>query len=593
MNFKEIKEAILFANEYLVSGFFNQMTLTATPIKSQGNETGQSVDIVSYLYDWSLSPMDDCSSEFNNTDFNHEPLNQFNEQLNHQLSKAQRTRLFYLLGDFGSGKSGVCKELIGKLYQTYEENRFTDTMAKPTLPVYFNLGLLTGIYGELEFANKSLAELIEVMFCVTGVPKVAGDDIIKLVRQYPCLVVFDGFDEAVQKLSKNQQNGFLNKLLSILPSMQYSKDLMRMLGKPVEESTIPDSPSRLVLSCRTQLFESTQEQTAFMEAFYHTEMSINGMLNYQAYQLDALSMASVQKSIKRDIAFINKQARNQYNKDKQNKDEQDELKQLNTSHPDCQAFLEYLVDLSISPLLLALAKSLIPSIQPSLDKTGTINSAEMFTDLISKVMQRDRVKSTINIKEKQQILGAIAIKLWQDRTSHISLENLRTYFFTHYREHRQLQLGIDTGRVELEIAMQDLHNAMLVRNQHDMYAFYHPLIGNYFLAVGLFEVVRQARQPDDLKHIADAIFQTDKHTKTLMDTLNIDGLIFVSQMVASLIIRGDMHSYDHVYHQWLSLCQLVANINQLDKQKNESAQQKALEMWTVVMGDDVPDSLEL
>lgn len=546
MNFKDTKEAIMFANEYLVSGgFFNQITLTASPIHHKNQTSEQSIDIVEHLYQWSLTPIN-------------------------KAKQNDRARLCYLFGDFGSGKSGVCKSLISKLYHTYEENRFTDTMAKPTLPLYFNLRLLTGIYGELDFANKSLAELIEVMFCVTGVPKIAGDDIIKLVRQYPCVVVFDGFDEAVQKLGKNQQNGFLNKLLSILPSVQYTKDLMRLLGQTVEESTIPDSPSRLVISCRTQLFESKQELTAFSEAYYHTEMSKNGIQNYQAYQLDALPATTIRQEIKRDIQLLNKQAQdNSLNKP------------LDTSHPDCHAFLQYLVDLSISPLMLSLAKSLLPNIQPALDTTGTINSADMFTDLITKLMQRDSAKSTINIKEKQKILGSIALKLWQDRAGNISLENLRSYFFDYYSDYQQLQLGINTGRVELETAMQDLHSSMLVRNDYDMYAFYHPLIGDYFLAVGLFELVRNSKNSDDLKQIANFVF-TNGTNEPLddTDTLPVDSLIFISQMVVLLIIRGDMHSYNHVYSQWLNLCEQVTSI------ENKLSQQKAMEMWELVIGDE-------
>lgn len=534
--FKDTKEAIQYANEHIVSaGFFNNITLTATPVDGHqhGQPLGQSVNIVEHLYDWSLTPI-----------------------------LQEKTRLFYLFGDFGSGKSGVCKQLVSKLYQSYEENRYTNTNVKPTLPLYFNLSLLTGIYTELDFANKSLAELIEVMFCVTGIPKVAGEDIIKLVRQYPCVVVFDGFDEAVQKLSKNQQNGFINKLLSILPTVQYTKDLMRISNQPVEESTIPDSPSRIVISCRTQLYESAQEQHAFTEAFYSTEMSINGIHNYQAYQLDPLPTSTVQKSFNSYIAQSNKALPTH--------------QQLNQNNDIVHAFLEYLVDLSINPLLLALSKSLLPTVQAQLEKTGTINSAHLFTDLITRLMQRDSSKSIINIKEKQKILGVLALQIWHGGTGFISLENLRQFFFEHYSNYRQIQLGINTGRIELEVALQDLHSAILMRDELDRYRFYHPLIFNYFLALGIFETVLHAKDKTSLTPIINMTIND-----LAQESLNEDSLIFISQMVYGLMLRRDINGYNHFYAQWLVVCEQVSEM--APEHKNH-----AEDMWDIVIGDDIP-----
>ncbi len=646
-SFKDTKDAIMYANEHLVTGdFFNNIILTAKPITDYsitdyplndaffsdnlGNNLGghigshidKHVDIVEYLYHWSLTPLSYNSNLGNNT----------GTGLDTVTDTGQSSRLFYLFGDFGSGKSGICKQLVSKLHEHYEASRYGDTMAKPVLPLYFNLRLLTGIYDELEFANKSLAELIEVMFCVAGIPKVAGEDIIKLVRQYPCVVVFDGFDEAVQKLGKNQQNGFLNKLLSLLPSVQYTKDLMRIIGQPVEESTIPDSPSRIVISCRSQLFESKQEQTTFTEAFYNTELSINGIHNYQAYQIDKLATATVKKNLQRYIYTMNKTL--------------PIYQQLDLTHEDSNTFVEYLLDLSINPLLLSLSKSLLPNVKPSLDKTGFINSAEMFTDLMSKLMQRDSGKGIINIKEKQKIFGKIALTMWQqcfqtgsqtgsqkvfqnglqkdskqydEQSSQqpipcISLENLRQFFFDHYKCYRQLQLGIDTGRVELEIALQDLHSSMIVRDNNDMYTFYHPLIFDYFLAVGIFETVMQSVTVNkmDSSNLLDSLLSNSFAVKgsaknsnidklAIINSLNADSLIFISQMLMSLIIRHDMHSYNHFYRQWLTLCEQVAGLDSEDSddkglaseslvsENNAQARDKAVEMWKIVMGEEVPE----
>ncbi len=601
-SFKDTKDAIMYANEHLVTGdFFNNIILTAKPITDYsitdyplndaffsdnlddnlGNNLGghigshidKQVDIVEYLYHWSLTPLSYNSNLGNNT----------GTGLDTVTDTGQSSRLFYLFGDFGSGKSGICKQLVSKLHEHYEASRYGDTMAKPVLPLYFNLRLLTGIYDELEFANKSLAELIEVMFCVAGIPKVAGEDIIKLVRQYPCVVVFDGFDEAVQKLGKNQQNGFLNKLLSLLPSVQYTKDLMRIIGQPVEESTIPDSPSRIVISCRSQLFESKQEQTTFTEAFYNTELSINGIHNYQAYQIDKLATATVKKNLQRYIYTMNKTL--------------PIYQQLDLTHEDSNTFVEYLLDLSINPLLLSLSKSLLPNVKPSLDKTGFINSAEMFTDLMSKLMQRDSGKGIINIKEKQKILGAIALTMWQQHsqssqtssqqlTHYISLENLRQFFFDHYKYYRQLQLGIDTGRVD-----------------------YHPLIFDYFLAVGIFDTVMHSANQSanqtlnqatnktteqmSASNLLDSLLSNAKNDLTvnksalafdklgsdklasdklgIINSLTIDSLIFISQMLMSLIIRHDMQSYNHFYRQWLTLCEQVAGLDSEDSDDEDLA----------------------
>ena len=100
------------------------------------------------------------------------------------------------------------------------------------------------------------------MLSSTGVTnKVSGDSIIKFIYEYPCLLIFDGFDEVGQKLNAQQQTVLLYKLLDIFSKSVYQQDLNR-LNKDSSQKNSSEVPinSRILISCLTHFFKNYAEQ---------------------------------------------------------------------------------------------------------------------------------------------------------------------------------------------------------------------------------------------------------------------------------------------------------------------------------------------
>ena len=229
---------------------------------TQQHQYEGAIDIVDLMYDWSTDTTD------------------------------VETRLFYLLGDFGSGKSTSCQMLTKKLMDNYNDKIAEDDThnSKPVLPIYLDLKkLLNAFSSQKDIAIEPISSLLETMLSSTGVTKkVSGDSIIKFINEYPCLLIFDGFDEVGQKLNAQQQTGLLNKLLEIFSKSVYQQNLNR-LNKDSSQKNSSEVPinSRILISCRTHFFKNYAEQEAFHQLYYRHEAGVSAgeVKNYQIYYL--------------------------------------------------------------------------------------------------------------------------------------------------------------------------------------------------------------------------------------------------------------------------------------------------------------------
>lgn len=423
---------------------------------TQQHQYEGAIDIVDYMYEWATN------------------------------TTGKETRLFYLLGDFGSGKSTSCQMLTKKLMSNYNQQK---PESRPVLPIYLDLKKLLNAFGKQEdIVTQSVNNLLETMLSISGINNnVSGSTIIQFVKEYPCLLIFDGFDEVGQKLNAEQQTGLLNKLIEIFPKSIYQKDLERLREDDdvKEQSTVPVN-SRILISCRTHFFKSYAQQEAFHQLYYRNETSISAgeIKNYQIYYLLPFTKEQIQSYL---INWLGKE------------DAEKAITFINNVHD--------LSGLSERPLMLNLIRDLLPELQEEFKTNPHINASTLYKLLFDKVGYRDNEKHLIPLDEKRKLLGRFALYLWQQGVTTLYVDDLDSWMLEHRNDYPQLSIKLNSGQYDPELILQDLHNAsLLVRDNDDEYRFAHTSFLEFFVAVGIFDTVIGS---DNTEQGFDSIFTRD------------------------------------------------------------------------------------
>lgn len=423
----------------------------------QPNQVSGSVDIVDYMVNWA-----------NQRD-------------------GQAERIFYLLGDFGAGKSTSCQMLTQTLMKQYNDN------ANNTLPIYLDLKKLLQAFNNDEIAKAPIAILLETMLRHTGIThtKVNGEDIVKYILEKPCLLIFDGFDEIGQKLDKQQQSALLTSLLNIFPNEVYQSDLLRLAGKQQANQNVIQS--RILISCRTHFFRDNAEQQAFVQLQYRHDISqtIENIKNYQLFYLLPFSKQQIENYL---------------------------VKWLGTDRGvQAVKFIETVHDLSglsERPIMLSMIRNLLPELEKEREHNQHINASTLYRTLFDQVGYRDTGKHIIPLDEKRLLLGQFALYMWQEKISSIDVEELDNWVISNADKYPKFNVLISTGKYDPSILLQDLHNAsLLVRDVDDDYRFAHTSFFEFFIAVGIFDAVINANES------FDEIFNHDKLSKEVMQFL--------------------------------------------------------------------------
>ncbi|WLP95342.1 hypothetical protein [Psychrobacter sp. M13] len=411
------------------------------------------------------------------------------------------TRLFYLLGDFGSGKSTSCQMLTKKLMDNYNDKIAKNDIydSPPVLPIYLDLKkLLNAFSNQRDIAIQPINSLLETMLSSTGVTKkVSGDSIIQFINEYPCLLIFDGFDEVGQKLNAQQQTGLLNKLLEIFPKSVYQQDLNRLNQDNSQKisSAVPIN-SRILISCRTHFFKNYAEQDAFHQLYYRHEAGVSAgeIKNYQIYYLLPFTKEQIQSYL---VNWLGKT------------DAEKALKFINNVHD--------LSGLSERPLMLNLIRDLLPELQKEFKNNPHINASTLYKLLFDKVGYRDNEKHLIPLDEKRKLLGRFALYLWQQGITTLHVDALDNWMLDNRNDYPQLNIKLNSGQYDPEVILQDLHNAsLLVRDNDDEYRFAHTSFFEFFVAVGIFDSVIHC---NNTEQGFDLIFNRDNLGKEIVQFL--------------------------------------------------------------------------
>lgn len=390
----------------------------------------------------------------------------------------QSQRVGVLLGDFGFGKTVSCQMLAAELCHLYETEG-----GSALLPIYLDLKAL-----QANIANhkdKPIEHLLESLLIETGYKlNIGGEEIITYIRENPCLVIFDGFDELGHHLSEIEQQSVYVNLLNIIPEEVYRKDAQRLQDVYADDEQLEGTvgttqlasvasvfPSKLLISCRTHFFNKLSREESFLGGSSRHALGDRGtgLKNVKRYIVAPFSKETVKRYLCQLLGEI---------------EGEKALTMLEQVHD--------LSELSTHPLMLSLITDQLPRLQALAAEKRTVNSATLYLHLFEAIGHRDDGKHIMRLSEKQELLAALALDMWRNSRTEISIKQLDRWFVYFANNHPVIGNQMQTSTDAVYKLMQDLCNAcLLIRNSDDKYRFAHTSYFEFFLALGIFENIRE------------------------------------------------------------------------------------------------------
>lgn len=121
-----------------------------------------------------------------------------------------------IFGELGMGKTTLCQRLTQELLAKRKQN------LKLPFPIYFDLRTVNTLQWDWKEGVPPLETIIEnalskIYNLSVDAVKISVDDIKRIAQQQGGLIIFDGLDEVMNRLTPDQSNAFIQQLWGILP----------------------------------------------------------------------------------------------------------------------------------------------------------------------------------------------------------------------------------------------------------------------------------------------------------------------------------------------------------------------------------------
>jgi WD40 repeat protein len=371
------------------------------------------------------------------------------EALHRWAEDANAPSLFALLGEYGMGKSVTCERFYEELRaKKHEDNSRRDTML-------FNLKDLT-----LANGVPTLAETIDEC-AARGWPGARRGDInldfVWEKMRTGAVIIFDGLDEVLVKLTAAQGQSFTNSVLQLATEYR---------------ARHPEgAPARLLIACRTQYFRSLDSQRTH---FLSQHRSGTHAQDYRALELLPFRPDQVEGYLKRTLPS----------------EDTGRLMELIRS-------VHNLEELSQRPYTLKLIRDFIPEIEAERAAGREINGVTLYRKMVNGWLERDAGKHHIRPEDKQSLAAHLAAHLWRSRAFAIPVADLENWLHLWLQD--QPALAARYARLSAEQLEEDLRTAtFLARQDGDdpskgEFRFAHASLQEYFLAEYLLMTARENR----------------------------------------------------------------------------------------------------
>ncbi|HMR50666.1 MAG TPA: NACHT domain-containing protein, partial [Arachnia sp.] len=348
---------------------------------------------------------------------------------------------FALLGEYGMGKTVTTQRFARHLRERRE--------ADPRIPLslYFDLREVTGLKKKVPTLKKIVTEVMGRTW-----PAEDGEDYtyrsFRTWLQEPAVVIFDGLDEVLVKLTEGDGQTFTRTLLSILSPPP---------GRPIP---------KVLISCRTQYFRTLRDQR---NHFTGQERGNVRADSFRAMVLLPFDEAQVVTYL--EAAFPGD-------------DPQRLLDTVRSVHN--------LNELTKRPYTLSLITAYLPEIERDRARGKPVCGVTLYRRTAQSWLDRDEGKHQIKAHHKPALAAHLAAYLWISRQQALPASEIERWFYEWLDSDRVLSRryrDVDPDRLE-----EDLRTATFLTRvdsgSDSAFRFSHTSLQEYFLAEYLLDAVR-------------------------------------------------------------------------------------------------------
>jgi|APEBP8051072433_1049376.scaffolds.fasta_scaffold00900_4 WD40 repeat protein/nucleoside phosphorylase len=370
--------------------------------------------------------------------------------LRHWLQDPAAPRLFALLGEYGMGKTITCQLLAKQL----DEERQNDP-TRP-IPLYFDLRHVTGLRERVPKLHEALEECMSRGWLDDGSSE--GYTLANIHRwvAQSAVIIFDGLDEVLVKLTEADGKVFTDNLLKLIVDAK-----ARAQG---ERRTLQ---LKVLITCRTQYFPNLQAQNS------HFTQSERGEFSADRYRAMVL------------LPWREKQVRRYMSHALPGMDLDRLLEMVRSIHN--------LQELTQRPYTLKLVTEFIPEIENDRAAGRTVYGVTLYRRMAEKWLTRDSGKHHIKPEHKLRLAAHLAAYLWRTGRNALPAEDLNAWF------HEWLETEADLRRryngLHPDQLEEDLRTATFLARQDDgeasTFRFAHTSLLEFFLARYLLSAVER------------------------------------------------------------------------------------------------------
>ncbi len=369
-----------------------------------------------------------------------------------------------LFGELGMGKTTLAQRLTQELM----------TLCTPgsgyPFPVYLDLRHVNAMDWDWSRGAPGLDLILEHILQSAfnldlDSPRPTVDDVKRLAQKQGGLVIFDGLDEVMNRLTPDQWQAFIQRLWGILPPAVWKR--------PNEAGQRPKGCGRLLMTCRSHFFQTLQDQLSALsgrqrEAVTDKDYLWVTLLPFKAEQVETYFrqvFAADPEQARRVIAML---------------DDVHDLREL-----------------SSRPYNLRLIQDQVEHLEAIQRQGKPIGIADLYEGMVGQWTRRDDPKHRLKREHKLLLMERLALRLWKLGDRSLAYTDLENWLLDElaadprWRLNYQAYLEREQG---IDILQEDLRNAsFIVREGDDRFRFAHTSIMEFFLARALHRALVEDR----------------------------------------------------------------------------------------------------
>jgi nucleoside phosphorylase/uncharacterized protein YjbI with pentapeptide repeats len=425
-----------------------------------------------------------------------------------------------LLGEYGMGKTISCQRLAREIL----ERRSAD-QSWP-VPLHFDLRHVTALRDRVPTVDEVMAECAQAGWRHNGNLDLCSVEQIRSWIGAGALIIFDGLDEALVKLSEADGTEFTRRLLSLVPAD----------GR--------DGPSRpkVLISSRTQYFRTLRDERN------HFTGEERGEKTSEAFE-SMLLLPFTDEQVTRYLRAVLPES-----------DAERVLDTINSVHN--------LSELAHRPVALRFVADQIPEIEKARAQGDPIYGSTLYRMMANQWFDRDQGKHHIKRREdKLALAAALAAHLWLEATSgrgsasaeEAQLPALALEDWLHEWLEQQPRLKRRYGHLNPDLLEEDLRNTTFLRRvdlgpDKGVFRFAHTSLQEFFLSEHLVTNLRSDNpsawempcpSAETLDFLGQSLVTAEDHLELLA---TLERWVRMPQaQVNTLILRYALRARTHEY----------------------------------------------